>query len=49
VDGATQTDAVDPPTDNTDFGITSANTVTVNLGNVASPATHVITFRATIN
>lgn len=49
VDGAPQTDAVDPPTDNTDFGITNANSVTVNLGNVAAPVTHVITFRATIN
>ena len=34
VNGASQTDAVDPPTDNTDFGITNANTVTVSLGNV---------------
>jgi len=49
MDGAPQTDAVDPPTDNSDFGITNANTVTVSLGNVAAPATHVITFRATIN
>jgi uncharacterized repeat protein (TIGR01451 family) len=49
LDGAPQTDAVDPGTDNTDFGITNANTVTVSLGNVAAPATHVITFKATIN
>lgn len=49
LDGAPQTDANDPPTDNTDFGITAATTVTVSLGNVAAPATHVITFRATIN
>jgi uncharacterized repeat protein (TIGR01451 family) len=49
VDGASQTDPVDPPADNTDFGVTTANAVTVNLGNVAAPANHVITFRATIN
>jgi len=49
VDGAPQTDPDDPPTDNTDFGITTANAVTVKLGNVASPANHVISFKATIN
>ena len=46
LDGSAQTDANDPPTDNSQF---SANTVTVSLGNVAAPANHVITFRATIN
>ena len=49
VDGAAQTDPDDPPTDNTDFGITTANAVTVRLGNVTSPANHVIRFKATIN
>jgi uncharacterized repeat protein (TIGR01451 family) len=49
LDGGAQTDANDPLTDNTDFGFTAPNTVTVSLGNVAAPANHVITFRATIN
>jgi uncharacterized repeat protein (TIGR01451 family) len=49
LDGAPQTDPIDPPTDNTDFGFTTANAVTVKLGNVTSPANHVITFKATIN
>jgi uncharacterized repeat protein (TIGR01451 family) len=49
VDGVAQTDPVDPPNDNTDFGITTANSITVSLGNVPSPANFVITFKATIN
>jgi uncharacterized repeat protein (TIGR01451 family) len=49
LDTVAQTDASDFPTDNTDFNITNANTVTVNLGDVAPPATHTIDFRATIN
>ncbi len=44
LDGVPKTDAIDA--DNVQF---SANTVTVSLGNVAAPANHVITFRATIN
>jgi uncharacterized repeat protein (TIGR01451 family) len=44
VNGATRTDAVDA--DNARF---SANTVTVDFGNTASPVVHVIDFRATVN
>jgi uncharacterized repeat protein (TIGR01451 family) len=44
VGGVAKTDAADA--DNAQF---SANTVSVSLGNVASPANIVITFRATIN
>ena len=44
VDGVSQTDAVDA-----DLAQFSANTISVSLGNVAAPANHVITFRATIN
>lgn len=44
VGGAAKTDAADA--DNAQF---AANTVSVSLGNVAAPASFVITFRATIN
>lgn len=44
VNGVAKTDVVDA--DNAQF---AANTVTVSLGNVAAPASVVITFRATIN
>jgi uncharacterized repeat protein (TIGR01451 family) len=44
VDSVAKTDAVDA--DNAQF---TPSTVSVSLGNVAAPATHVITFRATIN
>jgi uncharacterized repeat protein (TIGR01451 family) len=44
VNGATRTDAADA--DNARF---SANTVTVDFGNTASPVVHVIEFRATVN
>lgn len=44
VDGAARTDAADA--DSAQF---AANTISVSLGNVASPANIVITFRATIN
>ncbi len=44
VNGATRTDVVDA--DNAHF---SANTVTVDFGNTASPVVHVIDFRATVN
>jgi uncharacterized repeat protein (TIGR01451 family) len=47
VNGAAKTDAADG--DQADFGITSANTVTVAPGNVAAPVTIWFTFRATIN
>lgn len=46
VDGIAKTDAADA--DNAQF-ITATKTVSVSLGNVASPANVVITFRATIN
>jgi uncharacterized repeat protein (TIGR01451 family) len=44
VNGTTRTDAADA--DNARF---SANTVTVDFGNTASPVVHVIEFRATVN
>lgn len=44
VGGVTKTDAVDG-----DSAQSVANTITVSLGNVAAPASFVITFRATIN
>lgn len=44
VNGAARTDAADA--DNAQF---SANTVTVNFGNTASPVIHVIEFRTTVN
>lgn len=44
VNGATRTDAVDA--DNARF---SANTITVDFGNTASPVVQVIEFRATVN
>jgi uncharacterized repeat protein (TIGR01451 family) len=47
VDGAAKTDAADG--DKADFGITSANTVTVAPGTVVAPLTIWFTFRATIN
>lgn len=47
VNGAAKTDAADG--DKADFGITSANTVTVAPGTVAAPLTYWFTFRATIN
>jgi uncharacterized repeat protein (TIGR01451 family) len=46
VDGLVQTDAADA--DLAQF-MAAAQTVSVSLGNVASPANVVITFRATIN
>jgi fimbrial isopeptide formation D2 family protein len=46
VDGVVKTDAAD--TDNAEFSAAS-RTVSVTLGNVAAPATIVVTFRATIN
>jgi uncharacterized repeat protein (TIGR01451 family) len=46
VNGITKTDAADA--DNAQF-ITASQTISISLGNVASPANAVITFRATIN
>jgi uncharacterized repeat protein (TIGR01451 family) len=47
VNGTAKTDAADG--DQADFGVTSANTVTVAPGNVVAPLTIWFTFRATIN
>jgi uncharacterized repeat protein (TIGR01451 family) len=47
VNGAAKTDAADG--DQADFGITSANTVTVSPGSVSAPLTIWFTFRTTIN
>ncbi len=49
LDSVPQTDADDAPTDSSDFGVTTANTITVNLGDTAAPAAHTIEFNATIN
>jgi uncharacterized repeat protein (TIGR01451 family) len=49
LDGVAQTDADDAPTDAGDFGVTTANTVTVHLGDTVAPATHIIEFNTTIN
>ncbi|MEJ2041507.1 MAG: hypothetical protein P8X55_21650, partial [Desulfosarcinaceae bacterium] len=49
LDGIPQTDADDAPVDTSDFNITAAGAVTVNLGDSVAPATHIIDFEATIN
>ncbi|MEJ2155269.1 MAG: hypothetical protein P8X96_08020 [Desulfobacteraceae bacterium] len=49
LDSISQTDADDPPTDNTDFNITTPNAVTVDLGDTAAPATRFIEFSVTID
>ena len=49
LDGISQTDAVDPPTDNADFSITTVDTVTVDLGDTAAPSTRFIEFSVTID
>jgi uncharacterized repeat protein (TIGR01451 family) len=49
LDGVAQTDADDAPTDASDFGVTTANTITVNLGDTVAPATRTIEFNTTIN
>lgn len=47
VNGTPQTDTIDPPTDNTDF---TGNVITVNRGQITTPASNVvIQFKATIN
>lgn len=49
LDGTAQTDAADAPADPSDFNVTSADTVTVALGDTVAPATHTIEFTTTIN
>ncbi len=49
LDGVAQTDADDAPADASDFGVTAANTITVNLGDTVAPATRIIEFNTTIN
>jgi len=49
LDGTPQTDAADAPADHTDFNVTSADTVTVELQDTVAPATHTIEFTTTIN
>lgn len=49
LDGAAQSDTVDAPSDPSDFNVTSANTVTVTIGDTVAPATHTIDFITTIN
>jgi uncharacterized repeat protein (TIGR01451 family) len=49
LDGVAQTDADDAPADTSDFGVTTANTITVNLGDTVAPATRIIEFDTTIN
>jgi len=44
LNGLSQTDADDPPTDNTDFGVTTPNTVTTDLGTVNPGEAHTIVF-----
>jgi uncharacterized repeat protein (TIGR01451 family) len=49
LDGVAQTDGDDPPTDSTDFNITTPNAVTVDLGDTVAPATRFIEFSVTID
>ena len=49
LDGASQTDADDAPTDNTDFGVTTPNTITSNLGTVNPGESHTLTYEVTID
>lgn len=49
LDAVSQTDADDAPADGTDFNVTTANTVTVNMGNTMAPASRTIEFSVTIN
>jgi uncharacterized repeat protein (TIGR01451 family) len=48
MDGIVKTDT-NADADLVDFNFTAPNTITVSLGNVVAPASHVITFNATIN
>jgi len=49
LDTLPQTDADDVPVDNSDFNVTNANAVTVNIGDTVAPATRAIEFSVTIN
>lgn len=49
LDTVAQTDASDFPTDNTDYNVTAANTVTVVLGDTAGGTVHVIDITVTID
>jgi uncharacterized repeat protein (TIGR01451 family) len=49
LNGASQTDADDAPTDNSNFNVTTANAITVNLGDSIAPVVHTIDFNTTIN
>ena len=44
LDGTPQTDANDAPTDNTDFGVTTANTITTDLGTMNPGTSHTLSF-----
>jgi uncharacterized repeat protein (TIGR01451 family) len=48
LNGVTQIDASDSPTDNSNFGVTTAGAVTVDLGTMTPGTTHVITFDTTV-
>ncbi len=49
LDGVSQTDPDDAPTDNSDFNVSALNAVTVTLGDTAAPATRLIEFSVTID
>ncbi|MEM7304740.1 MAG: hypothetical protein AAF372_04365 [Pseudomonadota bacterium] len=49
LNGIAQTDANDPPTDNTDFGISTPNTVTSTIGTVNPGESHTLTYEVTID
>ncbi|MDA8139295.1 MAG: hypothetical protein M0036_11645 [Desulfobacteraceae bacterium] len=49
LDSVPQTDAADGPADRSDFNVTNANAVTVNIGDMAAPAGHTIEFTTIIN
>lgn len=48
LNGVAQTDASDSPTDNSNYGVTTAGAVTVDLGTMTPGTTHVITFDTTV-
>ena len=49
LDGISQTDADDQPTDNTDFGVTTPNTITIDLGTINPGDNHTITYDVIVN
>ena len=49
LNGTPQTDADDPLTDNTDFGVTAPNTITSNIGTVNPGETYTLTYDVTID